>query len=91
MRGSVARLGRETDGLRRVPCLFEAVAWRHFGFPDSWLLWAVGGRVRERKGLPFPSRLGPGRREELALPDWGLGRPSSRTLPSAPRGAPRAI
>lgn len=59
--------------------------------PRPWLLRAVGGRVRERKGLPFPSRLGPGRREELALPDWGLGRPSSRTLLSAPRGAPRAI
>lgn len=48
-------------------------------------------RVRETKGLPFPSRLGPGRREELAFPYWGSGRPSSRTLPSALLRAPRAI
>lgn len=56
--------------------------------PTSWLLWAVGGRVR-RKGLPFPSRLGPGRREELALPDWGLGRPSPPPGPSPQHRAGR--
>ena len=48
-------------------------------------------RVRETKGLPFPSRLGPDRREGLAFPYWGSGRPSSRTLPSALLRAPRAI
>lgn len=48
-------------------------------------------RVRGTKRLPFPSRRGPGRRAEVAFPDWGSGRPSSRTLPSGQRRAPRAI
>lgn len=69
-------------------CLFEALPWTR-GSSGRWAGWWV--RLRETKGLPFPSRLGPGRRAELAFPDWGSGRPSSRTLPSGPRRAPRAI